>query len=211
MKRLSIILIVVGGLMYCSIGKANIIYVNYADDGDGAVVCTPYSWSGSASSWTCPINGDQFWGPGHVVGTIQTSSDTDPNLTLTSAINNDTSSAWTAYDVNVYMNNPFTLSAASVTLPAGWTLTYFQSPAVPVASPPAPESYEAQMVFTSGTPVAVNGELDFGYTITFTGSTDYSFTQEMIPVPEPGTLGFLAAGALLSGGFLAARRRNRHS
>jgi len=194
--------------MCCSIGKANIIYMEYADDGDGAISCPTNTWWPNANSFTCNITGDQYWGPGHVVGTIQTDSAGDPNLTLDSAINNDTSFTWTAYDVNVYMNNNFTLSADNVTVPPDWTATIIQSP-VYVGSPLG--AYEAQMVFTSGTPVPYGGQLDFGYTISFTGAQSYSFTQEMIPVPEPGTLGFLAAGALLLGGFLVGRWHNRHS
>ncbi len=208
MKKLVFISFVLGGLIYSPIGKASLIYVNYADDSGGAIATTPYTWSGDASSWTCPIVGDQYWGPGDVVGTINTDNTTDPSLTLNSSINNDTSFTWTGYDVNVYMDNPFTLSAANATLPLSWTLASIQPTAVPVVSPHG--SYEAQMAFTGGTAIGYNGELDFGYTISFTGSTDYSFTQEMIPVPEPGTFGFVVV-ALFSGLFLAARRRSRRS
>jgi hypothetical protein len=204
MKRFVLISIVLGGLT-CFGAKANITDVTYASDGDGAIVCPVYTWSGSATEYDAPIYGDQYWGPAHVEGCITTDTTEDPTLILGSAIDNDTSFAWTAYQVNVYMNNNFTLSAANVTLPADWTLASIQLTAVPVVSPHG--SYEAQLVFTSGTPVAVGDELDFSYKISFSGSTSYSFTQEMIPVPEPGTIGFLAAGALLLAGFGTARQR----
>ncbi|MGB7767480.1 MAG: PEP-CTERM sorting domain-containing protein [Verrucomicrobiia bacterium] len=213
MKKLFFVLMVAGGLMYCSIGRADITSVSCQDDGDGVISCGPYMWSGSITSVT--MDGTQHTVPGqtaagHILGDITTDSTTDPTLTLDSAINNDTGYAWTAYDVNVYMDNPFSLSSASVTLPPDWTLASIQPTAVPVVSPHG--SYEASMVFASGTPVAIGDDLDFGYTISFTGSTDYSFTQEMIPVPEPGTIGFLAAGVLLLGGLVVVRqRRNRLS
>ncbi len=205
MKRLSFVGILIGGLMVCSTGKANILYVQYADDGDGAITCDPTNWQGSVPDLGLNITGKQCGAPGHVIGTITTDTADDPSLILGSAINNDTSFAWTAYQVNVYMNNTFTLSAASVTLPIDWTLTSIQTTAIPVVSPHG--SYEAQMVFTSGTPVAIGDELDFSYKISFSGATSYSFTQEMIPVPEPGALGFMAAGVLLLGGFMIGRRR----
>jgi hypothetical protein len=208
MKRLSIILIAVGGLMYCPIGKAGIIYLHYADDGDGAITCSPYTWNGSPSDLSVAISGNEcFGGAAQILGTITTDTATDPTLTLSSAINNDTGFAWTAYQVNVYMSSPFTLSAASVTLPNDWTAAV--TAPFSVSSPYG--SYEGQLMFTGGTPVAINGELDFSYKISFSGATSYNFTQEMIPVPEPGAFGFLAAGSLLLGGFLTARRRNRHS
>jgi hypothetical protein len=209
MKRLSVILIVAGGLMYCSIGKADITSVQFQDDGDGAITCSPYTWSGIASDLSLPVNGYQCWEPGHIVGFIDTDSTSDPTLTLDSAINNDTSFAWTAYYVNVYMSTTFTLSAADVTAPPDWTATIIQSP-VYVGSPHG--AYEGQIEYAigaGGMPVEIGDELDFGYAISgFSGATLYSFTQEMMPVPEPTTFGFLATGALLLGGFLVARRRN---
>jgi len=221
MKKLSVILIVAGGLVCCSIGKADITGVYFADDGDGVVSCPVYVWGQTpegdtdatpSSDVIVSVDGTQnYLEPGHVVGNIYTDTTGDPSLTLDSAIDNETGSAWTAFDVNVYMDNTFSLSTTGVTVPAGWTVTSIQSNAVPVVGNEH-GTYEASMVFTGGTPVAISGELDFAYTINgFSGNTLYSFTQEMIPVPEPGTFGFLAAGALLLGGFLAAGRRKSHS
>ncbi len=205
-------LIVAGSLVYCSIGKADITSVQFQDDKDGAITCPLYTWSGIASDLSLPVNGVQCWEPGHIVGSIDTDSTSDPTLTLDSAIDNDTSFAWTAYYVNVYMSTTFTLSAVNVTVPPNWTATIIQSP-VYVDSPHG--AYEGQIEYAigaGGTPVENGNELDFGYKISgFSGATLYSFTQEMIPVPEPTTFGFLVAGALSLGGFLAARWRNRLS
>jgi hypothetical protein len=206
MKRLVLVSIVLGGLMFCSVGKANITGVTYADDGDGAVVCPLYTWNGSAADLSAPIYGDQYWGPAHVVGTITTDTADDPNLILGSAIDNDTSFAWTAYHVNVYMNNPFTLSAVSVSnVPIGdWTAGITQAPVWNGSQ------YEGQLDFTSGTPVAIGDELDFSYKLSFAGATSYSFTQEMIPVPESNTFTFLVAGSLCLGGLVIVRQRRNN-
>lgn len=207
MKRLSLILVVVGGLLYCSTSKANITNVVFQSDGDGAIIdCPVYTWSGDVSSLSVPIKGDQLWGPAHVSGIIDTTGPIgDPSLTISSAIVNDTAFTWTAYQVNVYMNNSFTLSGQAVTLPPDWGATIAQAPAWNGTQ------YEGQLLFTAGTPVMVGDELDFGYTVSFSGATSFVFTQEMIPIPEPGTFGFLAVGALLLGATLTAGRRKTHS
>ncbi len=211
MKRLSLVAIVIGGLVFCSSGKANITGVSFQDDGDGAITCPLYTWSGSINDLNVPLDGIQNrGGAAQILGAIQTDTTGDPSLTLNSTINNDTSFAWSAYYVNVYMNTTFTIPAANVSVPSGWTANVIQTP-IYVGS--SLGDYEGQIEFAmgSGMPVAVNGELDFSYTISFGGATSYTFTQEMIPVPEPGTLGFLGAGMLLLAGLLVTNRRKRHS
>jgi len=66
--------------------------------------------------------------------------------------------------------------------------------------------WKGQLDFHAGTPVAIGGELDFSYAIHFVGSTSYSFTQEMMPTPEPGTLSLLLGGVLLLGRRTAKRQ-----
>lgn len=205
MKTISLILAMVGGLLFSSTAQANITAISLASDGDNAIVCPIYTWNGSASEVTMSISGDQYWQPAHVIGSIQTDSETaDPSLTLSSSINNDTTFAWTAYIVNVYMNTTFTISGAAVSVPGDWSAATTQ----PIWNG---SQYAGQVLFAAGTPVAIGGQLDFAYTISFAGATSYSFTQEMIPVPEPGICSFLAAGALLLGGVLAGRRRTKLS
>lgn len=200
MKTISLILAVAGGMLFSSVSRANITAISLGPDGDNAVVCPIYTWNGSATEVSASITGDQYWQPGHILGSIQADSAAqDPSLTLGSSINNDTTFAWTAYIVNVYMNTTFTISGAGVSLPGDWSTATTQ----PVWNG---TQYQGQVLFSAGTPVAIDGQLDFAYTISFGGATSYSFTQEMIPVPEPGTFGFLAAGAILLGGVLAGRR-----
>lgn len=141
-------------------------------------------------------------------GTITADTAADPIVTLANQIVNDSTFAWTLYDVNVYLSQNFTLSAVDVTLPPDWTVSSVTQPTL-VNSPLG--AYEAQMVFSSGTPVQVGQELDFNYSFSFTGATSYSFTQEVIPVPEPAIFGLMPVGALLWGGFMAGLRRKRIS
>jgi hypothetical protein len=176
------------GLSLCSVGNASIIHVTAADDGDGAVVCTNNMFDAETDSLT--LVGNQYWSPGHILGAITTDSAEDPTLTLQTAIDNDTAFAWTAFHVNVYMTNTFSISAATVYTPGDWT-----------ASITAPSwngtEYQGSVDYYAGTPVGVGGTLDFSYKITFSGLTSYTFCQEMIAVPEPGTLGLALMGGLL--------------
>ena len=205
MEKRAIIVIVLAVLACCSISKANITNLWYADDGDGAVVCNATNWWGNSGSVTLCIDGVQHWTPGHVLGTVDTDSTIDPTLTISSGIANDTTFAWTAFTVNVYMNNPFTLTNAAVTVPGDWTVVSV-SPVTSIGS-----NYVGTIEFDTGTAIPNDNvsELDFSYQLKFSGNTHYSFTQEMIPVPEPGTLGLLTISGLLLGGFTLARRQRR--
>jgi len=160
--------------------------------------------------------GDQFWGPGHMVGTVQTDTTQDPTLYLGSSVNNDTSFAWTSYIVNVVMGVPFTFVPSSETVenyppsgPSDWSVAGVTTPTLQVGGL-YNGLYEGTIDLTGGTPIPISdqtaGELDFSYGIHFSSSTDYSFTQEMIPqgVPEPGDLGLVSG--LLFGGFQLIKR-----
>ena len=140
-----------------------------------------------------------------MAGTITTSDALDPTLTIANAIDNDSSFAWTAYIVNVSMGNSFMILSASVNAPPGWTASITQ-PGAPVGG-----IYTGTIDYVGGTPVAVapasNSELDFTYQVMFSGSTSYSLTESVTPVPEPATLGLLALGGLALGGTALARRR----
>ena len=54
-----------------------------------------------------------------------------------------------------------------------------------------------------------NDMVSFSYQLQFTSSTHYSFTQEIIPVPEPGTVGMVTMSGLLLASLALARRRPR--
>ena len=137
---------------------------------------------------------------GKIWGNILTDSAEDPTLTLQNTIDNQTAFSWTAYHVDVSMNNVFTIASPSV-LNSGWT---FGTPVQPVWNGSA---YVGQIDFYAGTPVAIGQILSFSYQIVFSGATSFNFTESLTPVPEPGALSLLLAGGLLVAGSKLARRR----
>lgn len=56
--------------------------------------------------------------PGHLVGHIATSDPLDPTLNFDKQVTNATGYTWTGYVLNMYMQQPFTISAG--TGPLGW-------------------------------------------------------------------------------------------
>lgn len=139
--------------------------------------------------------------------TILTDTATDPILTINSSIDNDSSFAWTEYIVNVGMNQTFDINSAGVIAPSGWTATITQ----PVG--PVDGVYTGTIDYVGGTPVAIspgpNSTFDYGYQIQFSGSTSYSLTESVNPVPEPGTPNVLLAGGLSLGVWMIAKRRHK--
>lgn len=201
MKIRSLLLCTATLLVSCLVSNASVTGVTYADDGDGAVICPVYTWPGGD---TVSIYGDQYGWPGHVLGTISTDSDLDPTLTLASAFDNDTPFVWTDYHVNIFMNHVFTVVPASVSVfndsIGDWTGGLTQQ------ATSTGTNYMAKLDFYAGTPVPIGDTLYFSYAIQFSGATSFSFTQEMIPTPEPSTLSLLAGGALLLGARTLRRK-----
>lgn len=140
---------------------------------------------------------------------ILTDKPTDPTLTINESIQNDCSFNWTGYDLSVSMDQSFSINSAGVIAPAGWTAT------ISAPSGPVDGIYTGTIDFAGGTPVGIepgpDSTLDFGYEVTFSGSTQYSLTETANPVPEPATFGLLMVGGLLIGGWTIAKRRNRQS
>jgi hypothetical protein len=187
--------------MTCQAGLIN--GAGAADDGDGAVHCTGANWN--FDDQTMSLTGSQEWRPGHIgkevldnTAYFHAQSEEDPTVTLMTSIDNDTTFAWTGYDVNVYMNKPFTLSLPTVSYDAWTVVGTFPVAATPIGG----GKYKASVSYVGGTPLAIDGTLEFGYKLTFVGSVNYC--QEMIPVPEPGSL-VLVIGGLV--GLLVVRRK----
>ena len=193
----SILPLVVTPFLFVFNGLATVTSLTYTDDGDGAIVCPPYEWTGGD---TVNIYGDQYSGPGHVNFTVGTDTEQDPTLLLINAIDNDTAFAWTGYEVDIMMNKTFTLSGANVLSPGDWTIASLVQPGSPVAG-----IYTGHMIFSGGTPIAPLGTLDFSFNISFLGSVQ--FTEQLTPVPEPAALSFLVGGALLLGWTRFQRRQ----
>jgi hypothetical protein len=212
MKAASATLALVALLALGTICQAGV--VGYAaDDGDGAIVCN-CNWlapgSGGEDAGTMLIQGNQYGTVGHIGPHITTEElndsarfvvDGDPTVKLHTIIDNDTTFAWTAYHVNIYMDQPFTISAVSAnygdTSEPGWWGNATVATAVLIAG-----KYVGQVDYYGGTPIQNGESLDFSYKVTFDGTVH--FCQEMIPVPEPASLVLVLSGLM---GLLVVRRK----
>lgn len=168
--------------------------VTYQADGDGGVVCPSYQWPGGDS---VSVYGDQYCQPGHILFNVSTDTEQDPTLALLNAIDNDTGFAWTGYEVDIWMNKTFSISGPTVLLPPSWSVSSVDQPVLGTAYQDGvaiPNVYIGKLFFSGSSPIAVGGTLEFAFSISFSGSA--SFTEQLVPVPEP-SLGFLGIGAIL--------------
>lgn len=153
------------------------------------------------ASQTEMLTGNQWSSSGTMGATLFANTTTDPILSIGNSINNTSSFAWTEYVVTVGMNQLFTIKSASVSAPSGWTAN--------ITAPSGPDihgNYTGTIDYVGGTPVAINGTLDFNYVVQFTGSLSYSLTESVNAVPEPGVFSLLMCGGLLLGGLMVAKR-----
>ncbi len=135
-----------------------------ADDGDGAVVCTG-TWTATpgwtpeseTDAGTMAIVGDQYWGPGHIgteglddaahftVDGIRPSSCGRRSITTRASLGR-------VYLVNIYMDQPFTVSMPTVYTPdtsePGWTVGSYDATATLVSG-----HYKASVNYVGGTPI----------------------------------------------------------
>jgi hypothetical protein len=197
MMKYRVIAVVIMILACVSIGRADIIGWDCVPDGDGAISALPASWSENGGEYYLGMNIDQFWGPGHMNGGFTTNTAADPTIWVRNVIENDTTFTWTDYHINVYMNVPFTLSDATAYDPNDWTTNI-----VPASWNGT--KYVGTINYYAGTPVPINDTLDIGYKLAFDSATSYSYCQEMIPTPEPGTLVLIVCGLV---SLFVARRR----
>jgi hypothetical protein len=200
MRAFSATLVCLALLSWVAACPAGVIGVA-ADDGDGAINCTgtwaanPLWTPGSElDAGTMSIVGQQYWGPGHVGtegldDTAYFAVNGDPTVKLITSIDNDTTFAWTGYHVNVYMDQPFTLSVPTVTYDS-WTVANLGT--YPLSAALVGGQYVATIDYVGGSPLPIGDTLDFSYKLTFTGSVHYC--QEMFPIPEPGTIALVLTG-----------------
>ncbi|HUJ11411.1 MAG TPA: PEP-CTERM sorting domain-containing protein [Verrucomicrobiae bacterium] len=199
-------------LALCFNSNANITHVDYASDGDGVIQCNAWDWNGSAPDLTLPlISGDYTncltggYDPGHVIFNVTADSADDPTLKISNSIDNDSTFPWSQVTVNLYMAVPFSVTNATLTAPASWSIVSGDNQNATLVGP----QYKATLVYDTGPDIPNDGlsSIDFGYWVKFTGSPSYVLTQEIIPVPEPSTLALLVCGLLMSG-FVIHRRRD---
>jgi hypothetical protein len=187
--------------MLCSISSANITNVNAW--GTSGFSYTNWAWSGNASAVTMQSGGNQL-SAGNLMIKVLTTDSSDPTLKIDNSIDNQTGFSWTQFKVNIYMPVSFTLTNVVVNTPADWSVFSFNQTATFTGS-----NYLDTVVYNAGTPIPPTGTIDFGYWVQFSGSPSYIITQELIPVPEPGTLSLVAVSGILLGGFALGRRRRR--
>jgi hypothetical protein len=183
--------------------------------GDGAISCPdPGWWDDTADgNYVASISGSQFSSPGSMISSFSTNTTGDPTIKYINDITNTDAAPWTGYNIEVKIDTPlgspltpgYAITAASVdptTTSPGWTATItqnlLQDPSVLTQN-----EYVGYISMGGGPPIANDsaGELDFRYTVSFQGSTQYTETQVLMPqleaVPEPGTLALLAGGLIL--------------
>jgi hypothetical protein len=157
-------------------------------------------WNGgSGSGITYSTMAATQTGAGSVGGYIYTSDPNDPTLTLGNNINNDTGFTWTGYNVDVSMNVTFSIANAIVSTPGGWTASILQPTLVGGV-------YTGHINYLAGTPVVNGQSLNFSYDITFSNGTQFGFSEDVTPVPEPGSLTIVG---LLCGGWMFAKKRRQ--
>ncbi|MGW8257963.1 MAG: PEP-CTERM sorting domain-containing protein [Thermoguttaceae bacterium] len=199
-----------------SICNADIIAWSAGDDGDGVIYCPQANISlveTGTGQYDMTMDGSHDeWEVGHIVGSFETNSVGDPTIQIANSIDNDSGFEWTDYHINIYMDQAFTIDAASVTDPGDWNPASITAPNNNGGSGYTDyhgnhHNYKGSINYYvgSGTPVPdTTGTLDFDYTISFAYYGTIGFCQEMIPTPEPGTLVLLACGLF---GLVAIRRR----
>jgi hypothetical protein len=203
MKKVLSLLIAMAAFAFATTSNATITSASWWPDSDGVLTCT-YGWNaGQSTLWMNGTQSDVSGATtGHMLGSIQTDTPSDPTLTLNASIVNDTGSAWLGYQVNVVMNSTFSFvtPGPSVSNPADWFVAGVVNPTLQGGGPYAGK-YLGTLYFSEGTDIGIGGELDFVYSINFSSLTDFTLTQEMIPlftaIPEPSTFVLGGLGGLL--------------
>jgi hypothetical protein len=205
MKRKTLILTILFAAGFWSVASANLLSLTCSNDTSGAINYNygTWNWGGNTNYASVYLYGSQS-GPGTMWANILTDSASDPTLRFHTDIENGSGIDWTAYNVTVFLSQPFTITNPVVSTPGDWTISYSTNATWNGSA------YVGYIDFTGGTPVSGNpespGTFDYAYKLVFEGATSYTLSQVLTPVPEPGTGGLLAMSLVL-GAYINRRLR----
>jgi hypothetical protein len=199
-------------LVFSACASAGISHVDCYNDGDGAITMNDW-WNtdltGHPSDIDIYLDEALHWAPAHAIVDITTDSELDPIARITKEVDNETTSAWSGYLINVVNAGPFSITSA--TEPIGWgTPTYAPNATLQLSGTYAGLYMDTVSygVGPTGTPVGIGGTGVFKFTTSFSGSTTNTFTLEQIPVgvvPEPASLTLLVLAGMF--GLVMLKRR----
>lgn len=191
MKSNPALLAVAASFLFVNAGFASITNIFAQPDADGAIASPSYSWSGIPYA---NFYGLQYRGPGRILFGVFTDTQQAVTLRLDNLVDNGTGFAWLGYQVNIFMNKPFSISTfPELKAPAGWSVASYTSGAVNTGT-----NWFGTINFSGSPAIADQGTIDFTYRLSFVGSVQ--FTQEMIPVtavPEPASCSLLIVGGFI--------------
>ena len=180
MRSLIIVFGVVGvTLAWGSLGRASILSVSAISD-NSALALTDSGDCSQPNFAVLTIASTQSAANAGLQATLITDTPSDPTLEMLNSLDNDTGVVLTGYGVGLSMPISFTISNPTVT-PTDWATTVQQP-----TYDPTQNDWTGYVGYQAGTPVEIGGELDFGYTISFAGSTYYQVTENWSRQPQPG-------------------------
>jgi hypothetical protein len=207
MKCIATLAFVVFSLALPSLSNAEIL--NLVVDEDGSSGAYETTW-GATNKDTClyflNVVGTQSAGQSDTAYKIE-ADPTDPTIVVTNTILNDSGEDWVGYRICVAMSKSFDLTDAFVTSPSSWAALVTD----PVLQTIGVYSglYVGYIDYSDalGSVVACNDTLQLGYSVSFSGYTNYSYSQSMSysAVPEPSTFAMVLSGLLI--GALVFRRK----
>jgi hypothetical protein len=177
--------------------NASIVGWNCADDGDGAIVMGSATWTvvdPVLHDYDLSMSGAQYRSQANVAGDFTTDNDLDPSVRIIEDIDNDASFAWTDYHITMGMSHNFSFVTAGLVMPDGWTATVSAVTAGIIPNGGNGWVGTIDYVNDTGDAIAIGDTGEFGFKVSFSGST--SFCTEQNPTPEPATIGLLGLGAM---------------